>query len=266
MRDCELTAKEIMCVAASLGATELYGIPDGFSGISKSSLNKELLKVQSSLEQKGYLKENFDGETSLSKEIVDVITVCSKCEKFIAIDKQIKNKPQEGILFYIKDSTTVKAVKTGDVYKMSLFDSSMIKTALNEIVAWKEPDDTEKVEFTVSNKVLTKAKTLKARNAEDAAIKELRDCGVGDIAAKVVLSGLNNDEDFYSFTFADLVAESNNIDNVMYIISNNKALRLKSAIEDEQDVVHFTVATYDGVLNELKAMLDKLSISGEVFK
>ena len=92
MRDYELTAKEIMCVAASLGATELYGIPDGFSGISKSSLNKELLKVQSSLEQKGYLKANFDGETSLSKEIIDVITVCSKCEKFIAIDKQIKNK------------------------------------------------------------------------------------------------------------------------------------------------------------------------------
>lgn len=266
MNSCELTAKEIMCVAASLGATELYGIPDGFSGISKSALNKELLKVQSSLEQKGYLKENFDGEASLSSDLISIIAVCAKCEKFIAIDKHIKNRTQEGILFYVKGETTVKAVKNDDSYKMSVFDTSMIKSTLNELIEWKEPDDKEKTDFTLTNKVLVKAKTLKVRQAEDAAVKELRNCGVGDKAAKVVLSGLNGNEDFYSLTFANLIAQSDNIDNVMYIISNDKALRLKSAIEDEQDVVHFTTASHDGILGELKEMLEKLEVSGEVFK
>ncbi len=266
MISCELTAKEIMCIAASLGATELYGIPDGFSGISKSALNKELLKVQSSLEQKGYLKENFDGEASLSNDLLSIIAVCAKCEKFIVIDKHIKNRTQEGILFYVKGETTVKAVKNDDIYEMSIFDTSMIKSTLNELIEWKEPNYKDKTEFTLANKVLVKAKTLKARQAEEAAAKELRDCGVGAEAAKVVLSGLNGDEDFYSLTFANLLAQTDNIDNVMYIISNGKALRLKSAIEDEQDVVHFTTATYNGILNELKTMLEKLEVSGEVFK
>ena len=266
MNSCELTAKEIMCVAASLGATELYGIPDGFVGIGKSSLNKELLKVQNSLEQKGYLTENFDGDASLNQTVINIIMVCAKCEKFIAIDKQIKHKQQEGILYYVKGDTTVRAIKDGETYKMSIFDTSMIISSLNELVEWRDPDNTESVEFTVSNKVLIKAKTLKARQADDAAISELRNIGIGDKVAKVIVSGLNGNEDFYSFTFANLIAQSDNIDNVMYIVSNDKALRLKSAIEDEQDVVHFTTASHEGILSELKAMLEKLAVSGEVFQ
>lgn len=266
MNSCELTAKEIMCVAASLGVTDLYGIPDGFSGISKSSLNKELLNVQNSLEEKGYLKENFDGDASLSKEIIDIVTICAKCEKFIAIDKQIKHKEQEGMLFYIKGNATVRAEKNGEVYKLSIFDTSMIKSSLNSIVEWKAPNDEEKVEFTLSNKVLSKAKTLRARQADDAAITELRNNGIGNKTAKVILSGLDGNEDFYSFTFANLSAQSDNIDNVMYIVSNDKALRLKSAIEDEVDVVYFTTASYEGILTELQGMLDKLAVSGEVFR
>lgn len=266
MNGCELTAKEIMCVAASLGATDLYGIPDGFSGISKSSLNKELLKVQNLLEEKGYLKENFDGDAALNKEIIDIVTICARCDKFIAIDKQKKRKEQEGVLFYIKGSDTVRAVKDDDVYKMSIFDTAMIKSSLNGVVEWKEPDDEENVEFTLSNKVLSKAKTLRARKADDAAIAELRNNGVGDKSAKVILSGLDGNEDFYSFTFADLSAQNDNIDNVMYIVSNDQALRLKSAIEDEVDVVYFTTASHKGILAELQGMLDKLAVSGEVFR
>lgn len=265
MDSCELSAKEIMCIAASLGATELYGIPDGFGGMSESALSREILGVQTALEQKGYLKENFDGETSLSGDVLNMVEICVRCEKFIAVDKQLRHSTQEGILFYIKDAMAVMAVKNGESYRLKVFDTSKISEAVLGLIAWKNDGAQEKFHYRISNKTLEKAKKLKTRNADEAALEELTSAGADTGTAKMIISGFAGDEDFYSFTFADLKAEKDNVDNLMYIMNTKKIMRLKSIMENEEDVVYFQNATKQGIQSEMQEMLNKLSIRYEVF-
>ena len=265
MNSCELNPKEIMCIAAGLGATELYGIPDEFSGISESNISNEILKVQSSLEEKGYLKENFDGETTLNGDIKKIVDVCANCEKFIAIDKQIKHKTQEGILIYVKGTLAVIANKDVNSYKMQIIDSSSIFNSINDTIIWKNETPDDQFSYRVKNKTLLKAKQLKSRNADEVASKELIAEGVSSAVAKTILSGFEGNEDFYSFTFADLISESNNVNNVMYIFASSSIIRIKSIMEDEEDIVCFQNASKAGVEAELKAMYDGLGITGEVF-
>lgn len=266
MNECVLNAKEIMCIAANLGATELYGIPDGFNGVTKASLSKEVMKVQSSLESKGYLTEDFDGNSSLDDKIVALVSVCAGCEKFIAIDKQIKKQEQEGILFYVKDTEVVKATKNGEEYKLEKFDASYLSEEIKKILEWKQSADVEPTDCIIPNKVLEKAKTLKKRNADDAGKEELVSNGVGGNVATVILNGLNGEETFYSFTFADLKAETDNVKNIMFINSDVKSLKLKALMIDEKDVVQFTNVSYENALSELLSLLSELSVTGEVFE
>ncbi len=266
MNECVLNAKEIMCIAANLGATELYGIPDGFNGVSKASLSKEVMKVQSSLESKGYLTEDFDGNSSLEDRVVALVAVCAGCEKFIAIDKQVKKQEQEGILFYVKGTDVVKAIKKGEEYALEKFDASYLSEEIKKILEWKQSTDNDLIECIIPNKVLEKAKILKKRNADDAGKEELVNNGVKGNVATVILNGLNGEETFYSFTFADLKAESDNVKNVMFINSDIKSLKLKALMIDEKDVVQFTDVNYENALLELLGLVNELSITGEVFE
>lgn len=266
MDSCELNAKEIMCIAASLGATELCGIPDSFGGMSEAALSHEILGVQTTLERKGYLKENFDGETSLSGDILNIVEICAKCEKFIAVDKQLRHNTQEGILFYIKDAMAVMAVKDGESYKLKVFDTSKISETVFGLINLKNNGAEERYNYRISNKTLEKAKKLKTRNADDAALKELTSAGADAKTAKIIVGGFVGDEDFYSFTFADLKAETDNVDNIMYIMTAGEIIRLKSIMENEEDVVYFQNATKEGIQSEMREMLKKLNISREVFE
>lgn len=266
MDSCELNSKEIMCIAASLGATELYGIPDEFAGVSEAALTNEILGVQSSLERKGYLKENFDGEASLNGDILKIVEICVMCEKFIAIDKQVRHKAQEGVLFYIKGAMAVMAVKDGDEYKMKAFDTSAISDAVSGLIEWRNDGAAERFNCRITDKALVKAKKLKSRNADEAAEKELTSAGADSNVAKIILNGFGGNEDFYSFTFANPKAESDNADNVMYIMTGKEIVRLKTVMEDEEDVVYFQNAAKSGIENELHGMLDKLKISHGVFE
>ena len=81
----------------------------------------------------------------------------------------------------------------------------------------------------------------------------------------MIISGFAGDEDFYFFTFADLKAEKDNVDNLMYIMNTKKIMRLKSIMENEEDVVYFQNATKQGIQSEMQEMLNKLSIRYEVF-
>lgn len=265
MNECILNAKEIMCIAANLGATELYGIPDGFGGIPKAALSKEVIKVQASLEAKGYLTEDFDGNSELDGRILELIAVCAYCEKFIAIDRQVKKHNQEGILFYVKGTKVVRAEKAGENYKLTDFDASFLNAEIKNMLQWEKSSDTDKVDCTVTTKVLEKAKTLKKRKANDAGKKELINAGMDKVSAEVILNGLNDEETFYSFTFVDLTAETDNVKNLMYINSEVKSLKLQSVMVDEKDMVLFSNIDYDTAVNELTELVKDLRISGEVF-
>lgn len=265
--DCILTATEILCIAANLGATELYGIPDAFKGIGKTALQMEILKIQSSLEKKGYLSENFDGDIKLDDKIADVIYICAYCDKFISIDKQLKNKAQEGFIYYIKGSNAIKATKLQDKeYKFKSMDASLIKSDIQELFIWSESNDNNDENFTISTSLLSKAKTLKKRNASEAAEKVLTDTGIQKLTAKVVINGLNSDENFYSFTTVDLTSDNDYINNVMFINSPDKSFELLSDIEGNEDVIKFQGITHEYALKALNEIIDKININGGVFE
>lgn len=261
-----LSAKEIMCIAAGLGATELYGIPDEFEYDSGAALTKELLDVQRSLEGKGYLSEDFDGNLTIEEMVVDLVSVCADCKKFIAVDKQMKKRAQEGLLFYVKGTDAVKAVVTEDGFALEKMDASMLGNEMKNILEWTPSPLGDDVDCTVENAVLEKAKTLKGRGAGDAARAELISGGMDESIAGIVLSGLSAGETFYSFTFTDFTAESGGVRNVMFINSEERSLQLDVYMNDEKDAVRFTDVTCDRALDELLAQINALDIAGEEFE
>jgi len=93
MLEFEISKGELFCLAAILGIDELINVvyePEG----SESDINSLFSKFTDDMRKKKWLSEDFDGNVSLSSEMVEVIDLCRAANQIWLVQSHIKNKAE----------------------------------------------------------------------------------------------------------------------------------------------------------------------------
>lgn len=80
-----LTDRELVYLAAQSGALRFYGISDPFFGMSPGDLRIAVEEIKRSLHKKNYAAVGFEQNFSIRSEVLEVIGICSKCERYLSV-------------------------------------------------------------------------------------------------------------------------------------------------------------------------------------
>ena len=251
MNELSLNAKELICLAALMDVSQVFGIPDAFADRAESQMKAEVMTVQRSLEKKGVLKMDFDGNSDLNTIYADLLDIVLRCDHFIAVDRQAPERGQNGFLFYLKGKNSVSAVINGDDYLFTVLSPDDLVKEIHGLVFWNELSGAMVGEQgSMTQRVLTHLK----RKGEKQSLKLLRETGLSETASRLVCDALSLKAQFYSFAFVDVHSRVNGVRSVMFLGDKRGIIRLETAVRDNVDYVTFTSTTPASVEQSLRTL------------
>lgn len=130
MYEIELTGKELIVIAASLGAPVFQGVPNPFLGLNKSDIYSEMPKIQSDLEKKQYISIGFEKSFSIKKEVQEIVALCIFCKKYITIDAVQNGSIMPKKVFYLGDEKSVLLKEVDTQYVLQILSSEELTESL----------------------------------------------------------------------------------------------------------------------------------------
>ena len=101
MRQIEMSAKELLILAAHLGAENLLGVRDPFESLERADLTAEIPQILIDAEKKGLVELNFEGTFSVAPETAILLKPCAFCTKYISVEYSRNGQLQEGRNLYV---------------------------------------------------------------------------------------------------------------------------------------------------------------------
>lgn len=267
MKKFNLSPKEFMFLCIAMGAEEVYGIEDVYSDMSEDDVLTEVQHVQQSLEKKGYVSSDFDGNIDISDELIEIVGICAGTEKFISFNNQNKNGEQSILVFYFEDDTVVRSERTNDDYELSYTD---IDSAIEEVEKLAMPNaDIAMLKFDKEN--IPQIEMEKARNLilEDN-IEEAKDilnkCLTADVA-NILIEALKHKVQFYSVTVLNFFAgeDRDGFKCFMYLNTDKGLISIRQVVVDLNNEVELESISPEMVTKELRDCLElaRYNESGE---
>lgn len=229
-----LTAEEILYLAAVAGADTFYGIPDTLSGLSDQELRLKVAEMEDSLNVKGYLKEDFDGNRNIIPELIEMIRFSGNCERLLCLEKAEIGEPQKAIIYFMSGDAAYKMECAKDQYLFSVTSHLEIRQETERELAIKETEKKSVNDFLVSYEELEKAVTLAKRGSADKGIDILKAAGASDNIARAVVNGSLNRTNFYALLFMDFGDETDPGYSLQYISGDMPVVMEYGAEEDDQ--------------------------------
>ena len=116
MESFKITAKEFLLLCTATDADEVYGVDDAYENLTEDNVEKEVRNAQKSLEEKNYIQSDFDGNSEIRDDLMELISCCVECNNVISVDHAQGNKGQTNVVYYIQDEKVVKSEKKDDIY------------------------------------------------------------------------------------------------------------------------------------------------------
>lgn len=255
----ELSSEEIIYIASLCDANVFYGISDGFYGMENSEIAVEINKIKVNLTNKGYAEMDFDGDFVVSAEVMNVISDCALCDRYISFDK-IHMQKKEFVRCYLKDDQAYLMTENDGRYvieKVAVFD---IKEKLLAFVNWAESTNKVNEESVIKNELLYE---LKSMSEFDNPKNRLKESGCNADNAEIICDGLFGNAANYSLSVIDSPEHIENVDNLSFIIDKFGSLQISPFSDDENEFVKFKPVSYEKIAEEISAMLRKTDCDSE---
>lgn len=247
MENFVLSPKEFLLLCAGLGVTEIYGIEDGYKDVNLSDISNEITKVQQSLEAKGYIESDFDGNSSVNPNLIDVVIDCATCSKIVALDYQLKSGEKANIVYYFAKSRIVKSEKIYGSYVLADANTSSVSDEIRkeiQLSTIEEPLKFNKVH--IPQKELDKIKKMVVSDDKKTATMAMQkyfDSKVTDI----IIRGFENKENFYSIVVVDFESDVDAMKNIMFINSDFANIKLQPTVIDLITEIEFEPIENDAI-------------------
>lgn len=101
MRQIEMSAKELLILAAHLGAENLLGVRDPFESLERADLTAEIPQILIDAEKKGLVELNFEGTFSVAPETANLLKPSAFCTKYISVEYSRNGQLQKGRNLYV---------------------------------------------------------------------------------------------------------------------------------------------------------------------
>ena len=76
-----LNGKEFLLLCFKQGALSIHGMEDAYRGMSEQKKAVEMEKAWQSLERKGYIESDFDGNSTVDEKLLGLIQTCVNAKK-----------------------------------------------------------------------------------------------------------------------------------------------------------------------------------------
>lgn len=126
MESFKITAKEFLLLCTATDADEVYGVDDAYENLTEDNVEKEVRNAQKSLEEKNYIQSDFDGNSEIRDDLMELISCCVECNNVISVDHAQGNKGQTNVVYYIQDEKVVKSEKKDDIYIIGWLKKEML--------------------------------------------------------------------------------------------------------------------------------------------
>lgn len=243
-----LSAKELICLAAWHGVPEIFGVPDVFARIAPDKLKAEVLQVQQSLQKKGVLSLDFDGNSDIRPEYAELLDVVFHCDHFAALDRQLVEDGHKALLFYRKNAEIIASQLNGQEYSFEKLDTEHFAERLYTSIRWESLNDilpSTKAEITQRSLIKMKKQAGKTTTTE------LMKNGLNREAASMVADAFALRSNFYSFAFVDVTAKVDGIKSLMFLGDSRGLLHMKNIVIDNADCVSFGTISKADLLEKL---------------
>lgn len=257
MENIILSPKEFLYLCWQEGAKEVYGIIDAYKDFNTDDVSGEIRSIQGSLENKGYIESDFDGNSSIRSEVIEYVDVCAMCQKLITFDNQKKSGEQINTVYYFSNEKTVRSTRINGDYHLSYVDPQGIKDEIIgniDLVPVNNASPFNKL--SIQKRVIDKVRKAYLKADRDFATSELKKYFADDAVVNVILNGFKKKENGYSLTAMDLISEEDNIKNLLFINSDVANIAMRPGVEDLRTVIEYECvdeayiyANIDSVLN-----------------
>ncbi|WP_152392574.1 hypothetical protein [Paenibacillus guangzhouensis] len=105
--DIKLSIGELAYLVALIGGTNLRGIEYSFDHLHESELRQRFESIQQKLENKGFLRVNFDGTVQMDQAVHDVISAVAFCNRVI-LQKTNESEEQKSYHYYVYGGSTLE--------------------------------------------------------------------------------------------------------------------------------------------------------------
>lgn len=112
MNEIEITPRELMYIASGLGATEFFGLPDPFMGMTPEEIRSAVEEARLSLDRRGYAEMDFSGDFHIGSAAGALVRVCAFCSRCVSVDR-VHAGDGGRLLLYLLDGDMVAIFQEG---------------------------------------------------------------------------------------------------------------------------------------------------------
>lgn len=238
-----LTAEEVLYLAAVTGADTFYGVPDVLSGLSDQELKLRVMGIESGLQNKGYMKEDFDGNRNVEPTLLQIIDLCGKCERFLSFEKEQIGEPQYGGMYFLRGNEACRMECRKEGYVFSGTNARLIREEVRRGIPLREAGKEGRKgndSFLISYENLEKASRLTKRGSSEKGVELLKEAGASDPMAQTVTDGMLNKADFYALLFMDLRWEEAPNSSIQ-CLQGGMLVSVEYEMKEDEDYVRFSV-------------------------
>ena len=258
MKEYVLSKEEFLYLGALAGAELLYGVENSLSGLSEAELKLRIAKLEENLLEKGYLKEDFDGNKEIQQEILVFMEICAHPTGVLIVEKETVEEGHTTTFYHFEEEMeqVVKVECRKDNFHCIMISQEETWGILQCVVNWKRANgenaqrDSQKEEFQLSQKELRKATQMVKAGGCTKAAEIFRDAGASDSMIEKILQGLQHQADYYSFLFLDEMDETQEAQSVSFLLGEDFIIGMQPQVVDDIDYVEF-YTTDSGALEEL---------------
>lgn len=240
-----MSPKELLVLASKLGAITFYGLKDPFRGMGRAEIKASIPQLQRQAEKRGLAVLGFEEEFTVKPEVAELITTCTKCERYMTVDVVVDGtqQPREAIYFY-RDNSVLLQDHTEEVI-LQKADTTVLRDKIYEQYFSKQIENKGQNEDVRLPPVLLN----KLRTVYDGGEEQLKQYGCSEDMAKAIMQGLHGECLYISLVSINI--QKSTCISLLCILSVFGIVRLWLENDAGVEHCHATWISRQGVAKEL---------------
>jgi len=245
-----LSAKEIVCLAAALGISEVIGIADGFRDVPLRRLQREIDLTRESLEKKGVIESGLDGDSAINPSYRSMLETVLRSKRLVAIDAQLAGKGKIGVVYYAAAGQLVESVPGESGYTLCECSASECAERIFAYADWVAGPAALDCQPRLIKQ--TRLQALKGLQAGGKEAKEMENEGFSHVVIAMLFDAFSYQTNFYSYAFVD-TADGGSLKTLMFIDDYRGALKLVPVVKNDENCILLESVPQKELQDELRA-------------
>ena len=216
-----MTPKELLVLAAKLGAGTFFGLRDPFRGMSRADIRAALPQLEQQAERRGLAAMGFDLSFTVEAEAAALISTCAMCERYVTVDAMAAGQRQPKEVLYARGGSSVLLQDAAEEVVLRRTEGAVLCGEISDRYFSGLPEETPASEGAVR---VPPALLRELRSAESGGAERLTVCGCSPAMAETVLRGLRGQCTYLSVVRVDL--KENACVSLLCVLDEAGAVRL----------------------------------------